>query len=55
LRHRNEQNMFETRSGMNRKVRHGIILMVMDEQFPNRDRFDARDMYFNLIEARYAL
>ena len=55
LQHRNDQNMFETRSGINRKVRQGVILMVNDEEFPNRDRFDAWQIYSNLIEARYAL
>lgn len=55
LRHRNEQNIFSTRSGMNRKVRHGVILMIKSDEFPNRDRFNAADMYVNLMEARYAL
>ena len=55
LKHRNEQNMFDTRSGISRKVRQGVILMVKDEDFPNRDRFDAWQIYSNLIEARYAL
>lgn len=55
LQHRNEQNMFGTRSGINRKVRQGVILLVNEEDFPNRDRFDAWQIYSNLIEARYAL
>lgn len=55
LQHRNEQNMFETRSGVNRKVRQGVILLVNKEEFPNRDRFDALQIYANLIETRYAL
>lgn len=55
LRHRNEKNMFETRSGVNRKVRQGVILMINDADFPNRDRFDATQIYQNLIEARYGL
>lgn len=53
--HRNEQNLFAKRSSVNRKVRQGVILLVKDEQFPNRERFNATEIYFNLIEARYAL
>lgn len=55
LQHRNEQNMFESKSGVNRKVRQGVILLVNEKDFPNRDRFDAWQIYSNLIEARYAL
>lgn len=55
LQHRNEKNIFETRAGVNRKVRQGVILLVNKEDFPNRDRFDAWQIYSNLIEARYAL
>jgi len=55
LKHRNEHNMFETRSGVNRKVRQGVILMVKDDDFPNRDRFDASEIYLNLLETRFNL
>ena len=55
LTNRNEQNIFETRSGINRKVRDGVILLLNDEDFPNRDRFNASQIYMNLIEARFDL
>lgn len=52
LDNKNEQNMFSTRGQVRRKAIDGIILMVDDEDYPNRDRFSANEIYFNLLDAK---
>lgn len=52
LDNKNEQNMFSSRGQVRRKALDGVILMIDDEDYPNRDRFSANEIYFNLLDAK---
>lgn len=45
----NEQNMFSGPKKARRKTMDGVIMMVNDEDYPNRDRFDANEIYMNYL------
>lgn len=45
----NEQNLFDNPEKAGRKTMDGVILMMNDEDFPNRDRFNANEIYLNYL------
>ena len=49
LENRNEQNMFSSRTAVENKILDGVILVMNEDDYPNRDRFDAQDIYLNLL------
>ena len=46
---RNEQNIFSSRRKVRKKAIDGVILYLNKDDFPNRDRFSAEDIYLNLL------
>lgn len=46
---RNEQNIFSGRRSIRNKAMDGVILMLDKDEFPNRDRFSALELYSNLL------
>ena len=49
---RNEQNMFDSRSSVGNKILDGVIMVVKEDEFPNRDRFSAKEIYLNYLTYR---
>jgi len=49
LENRNEQNIFSSRRRVRNKAMDGVILLLDKEEFPNRDRFTASEVYLNLL------
>ena len=49
LENRNEQNLFSSRRRVKNKGMDGVILLVNKDEFPNRDRFTALEVYINLL------
>ena len=45
----NEQNMFDSKKKAGKKTMDGVILMLNDDQYPNRDRFNAKEIYLNYL------
>lgn len=45
----NEQNLFGNTEKAGKKTMDGVILMINDEDFPNRDRFNANEIYLNYL------
>lgn len=45
----NEQNLFDNPEKAGRKTMDGVILMMNKEDFPNRDRFNANEIYLNYL------
>lgn len=45
----NEQNLFSDVSKAGRKTMDGVILMLNADEFPNRDRFNANEIYMNYL------
>ena len=52
LDNKNEQNMFSSRRKVEKKMMDGIIIMLNNEDHPNRKRFSADEIYLNLITYR---
>lgn len=46
---RNEQNIFSSRRNIRNKAIDGVILQLNKDEFPNRDRFSASELYSNLL------
>jgi len=46
---RNEQNLLSSRGKTLNKAIDGVILLLNKDEFPNRDRFSANELYMNLI------
>ncbi len=46
---RNEQNIFSSRRSIRNKGMDGVILLLDKDDFPNRDRFTAADIYLNIL------
>lgn len=46
---RNEQNIFSSRRSIRNKGLDAVILLLDKEDFPNRDRFTASEIYLNLL------
>lgn len=46
---RNEQNIFSSQRKVRNKGMEGVILLLDSEEFPNRDRFTAAEIYLNLL------
>lgn len=46
---RNEQNIFSSQSSISNKGMEGVILLLDKDEFPNRDRFTAADIYLNIV------
>ena len=49
LENRNEQNIFSSRRRVRNKAMDGVILLLDKDEFPNRDRFTASEVYMNLL------
>jgi len=49
LENRNEQNIFSGRKSIRNKALDGVIFLVDKNEFPNRDRFSASELYENLL------
>lgn len=46
---RNEQNMFSSRRKVRKKALDGVIIQMNKDDFPNRERFSASEIYLNLF------
>ena len=46
---RNEQNIFSSRRSIRNKAMDGVIFLLNKDEFPNRDRFTASEIYINLL------
>ena len=46
---RNEQNLFASRKRIKNMALDGVVLLLDKEDYPNRDRFDAGEIYVNLL------
>jgi len=49
LEDRNEQNIFSGNNAIKKKAVDGVIMMIDKDEFPNRDRFTASEIYSNLL------
>ncbi len=45
----NEQNMFSSKKKAGKKTMDGVILMLNKDEFRNRDRFNAEEIYLNYL------
>ena len=49
LDNRNEQNIFSSRKKIRNQAMEGVIFLIDEDEFPNRDRFSADEVYTNLL------